>query len=134
MVLMRRRRALMDAVAVAFGGAAGAVAGADGIMLQDWCVLAKRDAIRPGAVGGRHLLERRAALEPPKIPRDAVVVVVALRRHAVLPHKKVVVVGELVHETDLEHGVPREFPLDVRTVVVAAQSFLQPRREAAVRS
>jgi len=86
------------------------------------------------AVGGRHLLERRATLEPPEIPRDAIIIIVALRRHAVLPYKKVVVVGELVHQTDLEHRVPREAPLDVRAVVVAAQSLFQPRREAAVRS
>ena len=84
-------------VAAAPGGAACAVARADFIYRQSRCVLANPVATRTSAGLFGNRCQARAALEPPEGPRDAVVVVVALRRHAVLPYKKVVVVGELVH-------------------------------------
>jgi len=127
-VAVRRRRALLGAVAAIDSGAAFTIAGADGLRGRARVANKYRSALR-----GRHWLQDRTALEPPKIPRDAIIIIMALRRHAVLD-EEVVVVGQLVHETDLEHGVPRESPLDVRAVVVAAQSLFQPRREAAVRS
>jgi len=119
-VAVRRRRAALHLVAAALSRAARAVARADIIYRQSRRVLAERDAIFTSAGLFRIRRQERAALQPPKVPRDAVVVVVALRRHAVLSHKKVVVVGELVHESNLDDGVSREFPLSISAVVVPA--------------
>ena len=100
-VAVRRRRALLGAVAAIDSGATFTIAGADGLRGRARVANKYRSALR-----GRDRFQDRAALEPPEVPRNPVVVVVALRRHAVLD-EEVVVVGQLVHETDLEHRVPR---------------------------
>ena len=102
----RRARVMcLHFVAPALSRAARAVAGADGIYGQPWCIFA--ETITSRSTAALQPSERRAALEPPEIPRNAIIIIVPLRRHAVLPYKKVVVVGELVHETDFENRVAR---------------------------
>ena len=87
---MRRRRALLGAVAAIDSGAAFTIAGADGLRGRARVANKYRSALR-----GRDRFQHRATRQPPKIPRDPVVVVVALRRHCICD-EEVVVVGELV--------------------------------------